>query len=465
LTISNIQYYQMNDIKNIYVHLKLLKKKLATSGVINYKSQTDLQQILNLDNLIINTEDQLLEFLTTFIKHSVNTNSRFFMNQLYSSSSPMTNLADLITTVMNNNMNSYEESPVLTIIQKLIKRELISKIKYSNSESEVIFNQGDHMSNILAMFRARHKKNPKISKFGSLKSGHPYHTNSQYRIYVSDHAHDSFEKGAMMLGIGSDNIIKVPTKDGKMDTKMLRFLIVDDSKKKMEPLMVVCTMGTSILGAYDDLADILDIAKEFKLWCHVDGSYGFGLIYSQKPSHQRLFEKINETDSVSWNPDKMFSIPLQSSFLMLRQKTDTTATTTNEMLNLPIDYHRGDILKYFIHWKINQTKYSSFINTLYETKEMFTKALYEHPVFCIYKNIAESFNVCIGLRHGLAKYRNDKISKIHKKLILDGKIMVSSFYLEKDEQILRFVFLSELSPMDIKYIVQQLEQNYSKVSE
>ncbi len=41
------------------------------------------------------------------------------------------------------------------------------------------------------------------------------------------------------------------------------------------PLLVVCTAGTTVLGAYDPIVKVSKLCKKYKLWLHVDVSRFF----------------------------------------------------------------------------------------------------------------------------------------------------------------------------------------------
>lgn len=46
--------------------------------------------------------------------------------------------------------------------------------------------------------------------------------------------------------------------------------------------MVVATAGTTVFGAYDPIAEMASVCKEFDLWLHVDGAWGGSVALSKK---------------------------------------------------------------------------------------------------------------------------------------------------------------------------------------
>ncbi len=107
-------------------------------------------------------------------------------------------------------------------------------------------------------------------------------------------------KGAHWLGLGTENVVSVPTdRGGRMVPEALEGAVrkcLDDGKV---PLMVNATAGTTVCGAYDDLVSgfcsvekptaallivapfpfqnlIADVCEKFspKIWLHVDACWG-----------------------------------------------------------------------------------------------------------------------------------------------------------------------------------------------
>ena len=57
-----------------------------------------------------------------------------------------------------------------------------------------------------------------------------------------------------------------------MNLLELRRLVSLSLESNEIPFMVTATAGTTVLGAFDPIAEIADVCKEFNLWLHVDVS-------------------------------------------------------------------------------------------------------------------------------------------------------------------------------------------------
>jgi glutamate/tyrosine decarboxylase-like PLP-dependent enzyme len=106
--------------------------------------------------------------------------------------------------------------------------------------------------------------------------------------FVSEEAHYSFLKSAVVIGIGSDNLVKIPTiaDSGMMDTDALRRAIEKAMSNGQLPFfvgattgttVVGATTGTTVVGAFDSLqsvqAPVQRVSKEHGLWVHVDAAW------------------------------------------------------------------------------------------------------------------------------------------------------------------------------------------------
>ncbi|CAI5788896.1 glutamate decarboxylase 2 isoform X2 [Podarcis lilfordi] len=96
-------------------------------------------------------------------------------------------------------------------------------------------------------------------------------------------------------------------------------LVAFTSEHGFVPFLVSATAGTTVYGAFDPLIAIADICKKYKIWMHVDGAWGGGLLMSRK--HKWKLNGVERANSVTWNPHKMMGVPLQCSALLVREES------------------------------------------------------------------------------------------------------------------------------------------------
>lgn len=136
-------------------------------------------------------------------------------------------------------------------------------------------------------------------------------------IYLSDQGHSSLERAANIVGIPSRNVRKVPTDPAfRMDVEALRASIDEDRSKGLYPLCVCANAGATNTGAIDPLDRIAELAREERLWFHVDAAYGgFAVLV---PGERDRFRGMEEADSVTLDPHKWLFQPYETGCLMVR---------------------------------------------------------------------------------------------------------------------------------------------------
>jgi len=138
------------------------------------------------------------------------------------------------------------------------------------------------------------------------------------RLYCSEHAHSSVEKGAMALGIGRENVIKISTDEQfRMSPEALRIAIEADLTEGRVPFCVVATVGTTSTTSIDPVPAIATVAEEFELWLHIDAAYAGSAAVSAK--YHWLLEGAERADSLVTNPHKWLFTPLDLSILYCRK--------------------------------------------------------------------------------------------------------------------------------------------------
>mgnify|MGYP000167943016 CR=1 FL=1 len=128
------------------------------------------------------------------------------------------------------------------------------------------------------------------------------------------------------------------------------------------PVFVNATAGTTVLGSFDNLRAIAAVAKRHGCWMHVDGSWGGPVLFSR--THRDLMDGIELADSFTINPHKALNVPLQCSFLILREGKKwfgaggkgaqylfhSSNVSNNAGMKTLGCGRRGDALKFYLSW-------------------------------------------------------------------------------------------------------------------
>ena len=220
-------------------------------------------------------------------------------------------LAEMITGALNVNAMTWRTSPAATELETLVLDWLRQWLGLPNEFAGVVYDTAS-ISTMHALAAAREQAMPNTRKLGLSGRGLP-----ALRIYTSDQAHSSVEKGAIAIGVGEENVQRVPTDaEFRMNVSALRAMIESDVGNNFKPLAVVATVGTTSTASVDPIVEIAQVCREYKMWLHIDGAYGAGLALLAECDW--VTAGWREADSIVVNPHKMLFVPFDFSALYVR---------------------------------------------------------------------------------------------------------------------------------------------------
>ncbi len=162
------------------------------------------------------------------------------------------------------------------------------------------FTSGGSEANYTALICALTQSNENFASAGSRAfCGPPV-------LYASRESHLAWLKIAHQAGIGRSAVRLVATDGtGRMDPHALADLIGDDCRQGRVPVMVAATAGTTNAGMIDPLTDCAELARENRIWFHVDAAWGGALIASDR--FRQVLAGIERADSVTIDAHKWFA--------------------------------------------------------------------------------------------------------------------------------------------------------------
>src|SRR5467141_1103264 len=242
-------------------------------------------------------------------------------------------LGEIITAPLNVNAMTWRTSPAATELETLVIDWIRQWVHLPPEFGGVVYDTAS-VGVMHALAVAREEAAPSVRKRGLVGAGAPV-----FRIYASEQAHNSAEKAAIALGLGEENVQRVPTDaQFRMNVAALRAMIERDLREKFKPLAVVATVGTTSTASVDPVPEIAKICREHKMWLHIDGAYGGG--FTMLPEFEWLAEGWNEADSIIINPHKTLFVPLDFSVLYVRD-----LERLRRVFTLVPEYLRGDTVE------------------------------------------------------------------------------------------------------------------------
>ena len=137
------------------------------------------------------------------------------------------------------------------------------------------------------------------------------------RVYASEQAHSSIDKGIITLGLGQRGLRKIPTdSEFRMDPSALADAIDEDKRDGFLPFCVVATVGTTSTSSIDPVPAIVEVCERDIMWLHVDAAYGGSAAIV--PEMQHILDGCQRADSLVLNPHKWLFTPFDLSVLYCR---------------------------------------------------------------------------------------------------------------------------------------------------
>jgi cyclopropane fatty-acyl-phospholipid synthase-like methyltransferase len=133
-------------------------------------------------------------------------------------------------------------------------------------------------------------------------------------MYASRNSHYSCKRAWDILGGGESGVREFDV--DSLDE--LRSRIQDDRESGRLPVAIMGTLGTTNTGEIEPLDRLSEIAAEERLWLHIDGAYGGGVLMLEEFAW--LHEAVNRADSFSFDPHKWLGMPMGTGTVFLNAK-------------------------------------------------------------------------------------------------------------------------------------------------
>ena len=258
-------------------------------------------------------------FEESLLGKSVKTWHPMFFNQMSAGTPAVAVLGAALATMVNATLSTFEAAPVATVVEKITARWL-AKLLGMPAGSGGIFLPGGSTSNMLALAVARRRKlDPDVARIGLARA------TQRGAILCSEESHYSIANAAALLGIGTEQVFRMPTNErGEMRVEGLRTVLGQVTDRGLKPFALVATLGLTVTGGFDPLAELAPICREHDLHLHVDAAFGGGMALTESGRH--WFAGIEHADTVTWDAHKWMYVPLTCSVLLTPRPVDLKRT-------------------------------------------------------------------------------------------------------------------------------------------
>ena len=171
------------------------------------------------------------------------TGPRFF-GYVLGSGEPIGAAADLLASVLNQNVTAWRSSPSAVTIERVVVGWLAEAIGCAGFTGSLT--GGGSSANLMGLAMAREARLP------ANESGARPGT-----IYASEQVHMSIPKAIALLGIGRENLRLIPCDDNfRIRIDLLRASVERDVRAGLTPIAIVGSAGTVSTGSIDPLVGV-----------------------------------------------------------------------------------------------------------------------------------------------------------------------------------------------------------------
>lgn len=236
-----------------------------------------------------------------------------FMAYFNSTSSGPGILAELLTAGLGINGMLWKTSPVFTELERAMMNWFRQMIGLPENYWGIIYDTAS-TSSMHAIASAREQLNLVFREKGMTgREEIP-----KLRMYCSEHAHSSIEKGAVTLGIGIEGVKKIPVNNKfELIPKKLEQKIVEDFLEGNKPFCVVATVGTTSTTSIDPIEEIAELCEKYNIWLHIDAAYAE--VAAMIPEMKWITKAWEKADSIVVNPHKWMFTPMDLSIYFTRK--------------------------------------------------------------------------------------------------------------------------------------------------
>jgi len=238
--------------------------------------------------------DVLLDFLSKHVlTRGLNAASGRYIAYVPGGGLPAAAIGDFLAALTNRYSGNYGACPPAAEIENVCVQWLMEMVGFPQHGWGTL-TSGGTIAALTALVAARNTK--------------PASAWDKCVVYLTSETHHSIPKVIGTVGLTEAIKRLVPVDSAfRMDVAALREMIANDRKSGLIPWIVCATAGTTNSGAIDPIGLLADVAKEHKIWLHVDGAYGglFALTSQARP----LLAGIERADSLVLDPHKSLFLP------------------------------------------------------------------------------------------------------------------------------------------------------------
>ncbi|MCE3274275.1 MAG: putative pyridoxal phosphate-dependent decarboxylase [Propionibacteriaceae bacterium] len=212
--------------------------------------------------------------------------------------------ADWLTSTWDQNAGLLASSPAAAGAEWVASEWLLDLLGLPGN-SAVGFVTGAMIANFTCLAAARHDV---LRRAGWDVEGDGLHGAPPVTVIVGEERHETVDVALRFLGLGEQRSLMVPADDqGRIRLDTLTDILAQVGNT---PLIVCLQAGNVHSGAFDPIAEAVDLAHQYGAWVHVDGA--FGLWAAASAQYRHLVAGVERADSWASDAHKTLNVPYDS---------------------------------------------------------------------------------------------------------------------------------------------------------
>jgi glutamate/tyrosine decarboxylase-like PLP-dependent enzyme len=269
----------------------------ATAGVEDLRRQLALP----LEDAGVNAETVIDDLVRGVGGGIIDSAGPRFFGWVIGGSLPAALAADWMTSAWDQNAGMYACAPAAAVVEEVAGSWLKDLLGLPATASFALVT-GCQMAHVTCLLVARHAL---LARRGCDVEMEGLAGSPAIRVFTSTEVHGTTVRAVRMLGLGQKNIVGLAADpDGRLREDELIEALESGAGA---PAIVVLQAGDLNMGAFDNFAKLIPIAKRYGAWVHVDGA--FGLWCGASPRFRHLLHGAEGADSWATDGHKWLNVP------------------------------------------------------------------------------------------------------------------------------------------------------------
>src|SRR6185369_12076846 len=275
-----------------------------------------------------------------------------FFGWVIGGSLPAALAADWLTATWDQNGSLYATSPAAAVVEEIAGLWLTDVLGLPAHASFALVS-GCQMAHATCLAAARHGL---LSERGWNVEDRGLYGAPPIRILTSGQRHGSFERAVRLLGLGRDHVTCLTSDaEDRLEPEALQKALESDPTA---PTIVLLQAGDINIGAFDDFAALIPLAKHYGAWVHVDGA--FGLWANASPQYAHLVKGVAAADSWATDGHKWLNVPFDCGYAFIAHPDAHRGSMSYRAAYLTHDEDARDQMDWNPEWSRRSRGFSTY---------------------------------------------------------------------------------------------------------